>query len=127
MFIGTQEIESVDGNIVTLKTGEQIEVTDKNKSLFTEEAITGSDIVEKWAKSVAQEIVDVLFENNVRLTDINMIINFVNDIISGKNDEAVAKAFGEEKLSVLSKIMGAEKSLPSLNVRNIRMKDIFNS
>lgn len=127
MYFGSQEIESVDNNTVTLKNGFVIEVTDKNKELFTEEPLGGSELQHKWATMVAKDVIDVLHTNNVRLTDINLVMNIVQDTISGKNDEAIATAFGREKLNTLSEIFGATENLASLSVRNIQMKDIFNS
>lgn len=51
-------------------------------------------------------------------------MNIVNDIITWKNDEAVVRVFGKEKLDNLTWVFGWEK-IPSLWVRNIRMSDIF--
>lgn len=126
MYFGSQEIESIDNNIVTLKNWDTIEIEEKNKQLFTEELTTGSELQHKWSTMIAKEIIDVLHANNVRLTDINYIINIVNDIITGKNEEAVVNAFGKEKLDTITSIFGWDEKLPSLAVRNIRMKDIFN-
>jgi hypothetical protein len=124
MYFWTKEIESINDNIVTFKDETTIEIVEKNKELFTENAITASELQTKWATIVAKQIVDVLHDNNVRLTDINYIINLVNDIISWKNDEAIVKAFWKENLDNITSIFGGEK-IPSLAVRNIRMKDIF--
>ena len=55
-----------------------------------------------WSQMVAKEIIDVYHSNNVRLTDINLINNLVNDIITGKNDEAIVNVFGKEKLDTIS-------------------------
>jgi len=127
MYFWTQEIDKIDNNIVTLKNGSTITVEEKNKELFTEKASTASELQEKWSTAVAKEIIDVLHSNNVRLTDINWIITLVNDIVWKKNEEAVANAFGRDNLDVLTNIFGAEKAIPELAVRNIRIKDIFKS
>jgi hypothetical protein len=50
-----------------------------------------------WSQMVAKEIIDVYHSNNVRLTDINLINNLVNDIITGKNDEAIVNAIRKRK------------------------------
>ena len=104
MYFGSQEIESVDNNTVALKNGFVIEVTDKNKELFTEEPLGGSELQHKWATMVAKDVIDVLHTNNVRLTDINLVMNLVQDTIAGKNDEAITTAFGRDKLNTLSEI-----------------------
>ena len=70
-----------------------MEVTDKNKELFTEEQISGSDLQTRFAQAIAKDIIDVLALHNARLTDLNLVMNIVNDIITGKNEEAVVKAF----------------------------------
>jgi hypothetical protein len=124
MYFWTKEIESINDNLVTFKDETTIEIVEKNKELFTENAITASELQTKWASIVAKQIVDVLHDNNVRLTDINYIINLVNDIITWKNDEAIVKAFWKENLDNITSIFGGEK-IPSLAARNIRMKDIF--
>lgn len=124
MYFWTKEIESINDNIVTFKDGSTIEIVEKNKELFTQEPITASDLQHKWSTIVAKDIVDTFYNNNVRLTDINYIMNLVNDIITWKNDEAITKAFGEEKLNTITSIFWGEK-IPSLAVRNIRIKDIF--
>ena len=80
----------------------------------------------KFASVVAKQIIDVLYENNVRLTDINLIINTVNDTLSNKNDEAIVKSFWKESLENISEIFWANEKIASLSVRNIRIKDIFN-
>jgi len=127
MFIWTQEIEIIEENSITLKNGSKIQIENKNKNLLTEEPLTWSELQMKWAQNVATDIIDVLHENNVRLTDIWLIMNLVNDIISGKNDEALASAFWKDNLDVISNIFWSNENLASIAVRNIRMKDIFKS
>ena len=127
MYFWTQEIESIDWNIVTFKDWQTLEIEEKNKELFTEDPITGSDLQMNWSQMVAKEIIDVYHSNNVRLTDINLINNLVNDIITGKNDEAIVNVFGKENLDIISWIFGATEKLASISSRNIRIKDIFKS
>ena len=125
MYFGSLEIESVEGNLVTLKNGTSLEVTEKNKELFTEEAITWTDLQDKWQKSVVPGIVDLLAEYNVRLADINAIFQLVGQTIQSKNEEALVKAFGKEKLGALASVFGASSDVAELNSRSIRVKDIF--
>lgn len=127
MYFGSLEIETINDDNVVLKNWATIEITEKNKKLFTEEAITGSELQVKFANLVASDIVDVLFANNVRLTDIWLIFNSVNDIITGKNEEVIVNKFWKEKLDNLSEIFGANEKLASISSRNIRIKDIFNT
>lgn len=127
MYLGTQEISTIEWNLVTFTNWNTFEITEKNKELITEEAITWSEFQEKWAKQVAIQIIDLYFQNNVRLVDINLINSFVWDIINNKNDETLVNLLWKEKLDTISNIMWAKESLASLAVRNIRVKDIFNS
>lgn len=153
MYFGTIEIDSIENGIATLKNGEQIAVTDKNKNLFTEAPIDGSELQTKWVQEVANEIlavlpknlasesitgklVDILVDHNVRLVDISKvwdtIFSFILNIkgeldatIEVKNNETIVNALGKEKLESVSKIFGAKENAPSNTIRNIRISDIF--
>ncbi len=125
MYFGSKEIETVNENIVTFKDGYTMEIVEKNKQLFTETPLSGSELQQKWSAIAAREIIDVLVSNNVRITDINFVMNLVSDIITGKNDEAIANAFGKEKLDTTACVFGANERIATLAVRNIQMKDIF--
>jgi len=127
MYLWTQEIETIDWNIVTFKDWQTLEIEEQNKELFTEEPTTGSELQMNWASMVAKQIVDVYHTNNVRLTDINLINSMVNDIIDAKNDEAIVEAFWKENLDTISGIFGSEEKLATISSRNIRIKDIFKS
>lgn len=153
MYFGVSEIESIEKDIVTLKNGDNIEITDKNKSLFTAEPITGSELQEKMVKIVAEEfkpiifsednqeektrkLVDILFANNLRLVDISQVWEVIfSDMMSVKtaldftielkNNETIVNALGKDKLDIFSRIFGAKDNAPSNSIRNVRTKDIF--
>jgi hypothetical protein len=153
MYFGTLEIDSIENGMALLKNGEKIAVTDKNKNLFTEAPIDGSELQNKWVQMVANEIlavlpkdlasesitgklVDILVEHNVRLVDISKvwdtIFSFLLNIkgeldatIEVKNNETIVNALGKEKLDSVSKIFGAKDNAPSNTIRNIRISDIF--
>lgn len=153
MYFGVLEIESVENDVVTLKNGDKIEITDKNKELFTEEPLDGSSLQEKMVKIVAEEfkqvifsedtqeektrkLVDILFGNNLRLVDISQVWEVVfSDMMSVKtaldftielkNNETLVNALGKDKLDTFSRIFGAKDNAPSNSIRQVRMKDIF--
>lgn len=155
MFFGTSEIESTDGNLVTLKNGDVIEITDKNKELFTESATTGSELQEAMIRQAAEDvknaialnevkeeqgkrIIDTFAKHNIRLVDISTVWDvifseiletkaIVDTTIEAKNNETIVNALGKEKLDAFSRIFGATENAPNNSVRNIRMKDIFNT
>jgi hypothetical protein len=153
MYFGSLEIDSIENGTALLKNGERVSVTDKNKNLFTEAPIDGSELQTKWTQQVANEIlavlpkdlasesitgklVDILVENNVRLVDISKvwdtIFSFLLNIkgeldatIEVKNNEAIVNALGKDKLDSVSKLFGAKDNAPSNTIRNIRISDIF--
>jgi len=125
MYFWTKEIKSIDWDIVTLSDWNQIQIEEKNKELFTEEAITASDLQANWIKLIAKDVVDALHSNNARLIDIDNVFTSVRDIINWENEKSLAKLIWKDKLNVLSTIFWSEENLDSLAVRNIRMKDIF--
>jgi len=127
MYLGTQEIDIVKDNIITFKNGQTLQIEEKNKKLFTDEAITASELQDKMQDIIAEDIIEVLKSHNARLIDFNAIVNLINETINAKNEEAVANVFWKEKLNVLSTVFGSNENLDSLAVRNIRIKDIFKS
>lgn len=127
MFIGNLEIESIEGNVVTLKNGSTVEITEKNKALFTDSATTGSDLQERFAKAVVKDVIDAYHAHNVRLVDIGFIQQLVTDAIHAKNDETLVNAMGRKKLEAVSEIFGATEKADGNTVRNIRIRDIFTS
>jgi len=127
MYFGTQEIETVDNNTVTFKNGSSIEITNKNKELFTEEPMTGSDIQMESAKAIMKSMIEAATLHNPRLVDMNLALNLLQETLANKNDEALVKAFGKDKLDTLASIYGASEKLASISVRSIRLNDIFNS
>jgi hypothetical protein len=127
MYFWTQEIETINDNTITLKNWVTVEIEEKNKKLFTEEPITGSELQVKMNNIIATEIVDVLFSNNARLVDINQILWAVNEIVTSKQEEAIVDKFWKEKLDAISEIFWANEKIASLSVRSIRIKDIFNT
>lgn len=132
MFIGNLEIEEVEAwepgeNLVTLKNGNEVYLTDKNKELFTETASTGSDLQMRQSTMAVKDIIDVLHAHNVRLIDVGLIFQLATDTIHAKNDETLVNAMGRQKLETVSEIFGATEKADGNTVRNIRIKDIFTS
>jgi uncharacterized protein YejL (UPF0352 family) len=93
MYLGTQEIDIVKDNIITFKNGQTLQIEEKNKKLFTDEAITASELQDKMQDIIAEDIIEVLKSHNARLIDFNAIVNLINETINAKNEEAVANVF----------------------------------
>lgn len=127
MYFGAAKIKEITGNIAMLESGDLLELTDKNKELITESPLTGSALQEAMAMQVAKQIIDVLHANNVRLVDIQLINNFVNDIVMHRNEERMAELMGKQKLDTLATAFGATENAPGNSVRNIRFQDVFNA
>ena len=112
MYFWTFEIESVsDSNVITFKNGKTLQVTEKNKSLFTEKALNWSELQQKWVslicndflpilwkmdyfgkdkseqdkrrKEILVEIIDMFHAHNVRFYDVNSAITIIMSEIQG--------------------------------------------
>jgi len=155
MFFWKLEIKEINSDSVTLIDGSTIPVTEKNKLLFTENEIGGSELQQNMVKVVATEflaqlpadlskshesitakLMDILDEHNMRLVDISEVWETIishlitikselDNTISAKNDETIVKLVWKDKLDNFSKLFGATENAPSNSIRNIRIKDIF--
>lgn len=102
-------------------------ISEKNKELLTETAISGTELQESMAKLVAKDIIDVYHAHNVRLVDINFIHQMVSDTITAKNEEKLVEVMGKEKLETFSAAFGGSENVPANTIRNVRIQDIFTS
>lgn len=121
MFFWSKEIEKVDWNIVSFKDGTTVQIEESNKELFTEEAITGSQLQTKlinflsknlfkalsqvdyvWnddadesRKKIIIDMMNVIIDNNVRITDIFLAFKLMTyeleAIINSVNETITAK------------------------------------
>lgn len=152
MYFWTQEIETINEDNIVLKDWKIIQITPKNNELFTEEPITWSELQEKWINIVTDEfmtlldskeeitpkLVDILFENNLRLVDISQVWDTIfsritnikaslYNTIEAKNNETIVNIMWKDNLDNFSTIFWAKENAPDVSVRNIRIKDIFHN
>ena len=127
MFIWTREIKSMensssDRSIVHFVNGDSDEYT--NKALIyltTPNAIDDSEVQTNTVNAVAEDILALLEEHDIRFFDLNMIFQKVKWSADSYEDRALSKAAG-----LLDKFDGiTEKQLRNIRVSHI--KNFLNS
>jgi hypothetical protein len=81
-----------------------------------------------WHLNMAKKIYNVLTENNVRINDIQAILQTVEEILNDKLNEQMVNTIGKQKLDTFAQVFGAgDEVVTPLSHRAIRMQDLFNS
>lgn len=126
MFYWKNEIESVEGTTVTFTDGTSLIIEEKNKVLFTDEPMDADKLTTFWNMNIAKEIVDVLIDHNIVMSDFERILGYVRQTIEEKNNSGLVAKIGKEKLDVLARVYGATGEVSdNVSVQCIRAKDLF--
>lgn len=116
MFIKDKEVESIKGGKVTFKDGSTECYTEKQlKYIVTEEAVDDTKYQNIVLENVAQDVLWVLQEHNIRKGDLSPIIETVISSFNQNFLIAVWKAFGTYQ----------EDKYPMQMQEDIRMNDII--
>lgn len=118
MFVGEREVEKVDGTTVHFKDGGQMEYSEKALSyILSEESQTDSDLQMITVVKVAEDILKVFEEHNVRLFDVNSILQRVKWSCDSFNDKAMAKVAG---------LQNEFEGITDKQIRNVRVSHLNN-
>ena len=116
MFIKDKEVESINGTEVLFKDGSKESYTEKQlKYIVTEEALDDSKYQALILENVAQDVLWVLQEHNIRKGELSPVIETVVSSFNQNFLIAVWKAFGTYE----------EWKYPMQMQEDIRMEDII--
>ncbi len=96
MFVGTREVDKVEGTTVFFKDGGKTEFSETAiKYVLSEEEQSDSDLQMVTVLKVAEDVLKVLEDHDVRLLgDVNLILQRVKWSCDSFNDRAMAKVAG---------------------------------
>lgn len=116
MFIKDREVETITGNVVLFKDGEEVEYTEAQlKYIVTEEALDDTQFRNLVLEKVAEDVLGVLQAHNIRKWDLQPLI------------ETVVSSFNQNFLIAVWKAFGtfAKDKYPMQMQEDITMKDII--
>ena len=116
MFIGTREVDKVEGNIVMFKDGDMERHTEVSlKYLLSEEAVDDSDLQQIAIEKVAQDFLNIMEIHNTRFSDVQRIFQQVTLSCNQFNEKMSIKASG---------LAGKYEGNTEKQIRNIRVLDV---
>lgn len=118
MFVGSREVEKVDGTTVFFKDGGSTEFSEKAiKYVLTDEAVSDSDLQMTTVIKVSEDVLKVFEEHDVRLFDVSLIMQQVKWSCDSFNDRAMAK---------VANLQSEFEGNTDKQIRNVRVSHLKN-
>jgi len=116
VYVGSKQVAKIEGNTVYFENGDSETYTERAlKYILSAEPIGESDLQNTTVNAIAQDMLNIFAEHDIRFSDVNLVLNKIKWSTDQYTDKALCKAAG-----ILEKYEGNTET----QVRNIRIGQV---
>lgn len=95
VYVGSKQVAKIEGNIVYFENGDSETYTERSlKYLLSVEPISESDLQNNTVNAIAQDVLNIFAEHDIRFSDVNLVMNKIKWSTDQYTDKALCKAAG---------------------------------